>query len=248
VTGPGHGAGGTDPATRDRAIERALASVPGVVSVRVVRAAEPRGGRLRLRLRSGQDRAAVTRAVAATLQERFSISIDPAAIRVVTEPIAAPPEPTPDPVRVPVQDRATPPVAAPLVARRASITHLDIVHAGPDVRVTIGLAHDDHRVEGSARTTPELERVLWAVAEATAAALQQLTVRAVELEVVEVAPEPRADPARVLVGVRFRAGQGDEHLLGVSVVRDDPERAVVRATLDAVNRRVEPLLVDAAAG
>jgi hypothetical protein len=65
---------------------------------------------------------------------------------------------------------------------------------------------------------------------------------------VEVAPEPRADPARVLVGVRFRAGHGDEHLLGVSVVRDDPEHAVVRATLDAVNRRVEPLLVEAPVG
>jgi hypothetical protein len=47
----------------------------------------------------------------------------------------------------------------------------------------------------------------------------------------------------MLVAVRLASDRGDEHLLGAAVVRDDPEAAVVRATLDAVNRRVEPLLI-----
>jgi hypothetical protein len=232
-----------DAAHRDRAIQRALASVPGVVAVRVVRDEVSGRARLRLRLRSAHDRDAVTRAVAVTLEERFTIRIDPAAIRVVTEPTSAPPGTMPERLPGPVPLSGT----SSLVARRASITHLDINHAELDVRVTIGLAHDDHRVEGTARTVPEPERVLWAVAEATAEALLQLTVRPVELEILEVTAAPDADPARVLVAVRFHAGTGDEHLLGVSVIRDDPERAVVRATLDAVNRRVEPLLQEDAA-
>ncbi|MFU8841762.1 MAG: hypothetical protein ACNA8R_13745 [Nitriliruptoraceae bacterium] len=231
-----------DAAQRDRAIQRALASVPGVVAVRVVRDAGTGSGRLRLRLRTSTDRDAVTRAVVATLAERFAIRIDPDAIRVTTEPTPVTPQSTP--VRVPVPVPGT----SSLVARRASITHLNIVHAERDVRVTIGLAHDDQRVEGTARTVPDPDRVLRAVAEATAAALQRLTVQPVDLEILEVVLTPDAEPARVLVAVRFRAGPGDEHLLGVSVIREDPERAVVRATLDAVNRRVEPLLQEDVAG
>jgi hypothetical protein len=52
--------------------------------------------------------------------------------------------------------------------------------------------------------------------------------------------EPAADPAHVLVAVTILADRGEEQLLGVSLVRGDAERAVVRATLDALNRRVSP--------
>jgi hypothetical protein len=36
--------------------------------------------------------------------------------------------------------------------------------------------------------------------------------------------------------------RGEEPFLGAALIHDDPDRAVMRATLDAVNRRVEPWL------
>lgn len=222
-----------DVPTRDHAIERALASLPGVEGARVVRGAGS-GARLRLRLQHGRDRAPVARAVAATLSERFEITVDPAAIRVVTDQAPA----------YRVADLRAGSSRSPLVARRASITRVEIADMDDHVQVTIELSRDDQHVVGTARTRPGDEHVFDAVAEATAAALRQLTLRPVGLEILEVFPEPPKEPARMSVVVRLKAGRGDEDLLGASVVRGDPEDAVVRATLDAVNRRVEPLLDD----
>jgi hypothetical protein len=38
---------------------------------------------------------------------------------------------------------------------------------------------------------------------------------------------------------------GSERLTGVSVVREDVRQAVIRATLDALNRRLESLMLSA---
>jgi hypothetical protein len=38
---------------------------------------------------------------------------------------------------------------------------------------------------------------------------------------------------------------GSEKLTGVSVIREDVRQAVIRATLDALNRRIESLLLSA---
>lgn len=223
-----------DSTTRDRAIERALACVNGVASASISRAPGNGAGRLRLRLRPGQDHLSVADAVAATLEERFQVTVDPATIRVVGAPVPPPAGGAPPP--------PMPRLPAPLVARRASITHLDIAHHERQVHVTIGLSRDDHRAEGTARTPSGAQDLLRTVAEATARALQQLAVLPFVLEVLEVEHAPDEDPPRMLVAVRLASHRGDEHLLGAAVVRDDPEAAVVRATLDAVNRRVEPLL------
>jgi hypothetical protein len=223
---------GVAPDDRDHQIERALDSVPGVASARVLR--EGPATRLRVRLQPGQDREPVARALAATLVERFDIVVDPAAIRVVTGPSPA----------YSVTTTRSGASRSPLVARRASITRVEISHTDEHVQVAIALTRDDQRVVGTARTRPGDDRVLDAVAEATAAALRQLTLRPVGLEALEVFPEPPDAPTRVSVVVRLQAGRGDEDLLGASVVRGDLQDAVVRATLDAVNRRVEPLLLE----
>jgi hypothetical protein len=38
------------------------------------------------------------------------------------------------------------------------------------------------------------------------------------------------------------SGSGTDRLTGSAVVREDARQAVIRAVLDAVNRRLEPLL------
>ncbi|MFP4235635.1 MAG: hypothetical protein ACLFUG_11985 [Nitriliruptoraceae bacterium] len=175
-------------------------------------------------------------AVASTLAERFGLEVDPAAIQVVSS------EGTGDGH----EPHRAAPSASPLVARRASIARTAITRGADHVQVAIALAREDREVVGTGRTRPGGVEVLEAIAEATTVALRQLTVRPIGLEVLEVLPEPPGDPARMLVRVRLQAGRGDEELLGAAAVRGDPEAAVVRATLDAVNRRVEPLLMAAA--
>lgn len=127
-------------------------------------------------------------------------------------------------------------------ASRAAIRHLDTQIDVSDVRVTATLAHGSRSVTGEASSVPTRKGILRAVAEATVSALRQLTgdrlVVGVDSVVASVAGEPPM--ATVLVGIVTEAGE--ETLLGSSLVRQDPERAVMRATLDALNRRIEPWL------
>jgi hypothetical protein len=47
----------------------------------------------------------------------------------------------------------------------------------------------------------------------------------------------------VLAGVTLVTSRGTEQLTGAAVVREDVRQAVIRATLDSLNRRIEKLLV-----
>ena len=47
-----------------------------------------------------------------------------------------------------------------------------------------------------------------------------------------------------LVAITMLSNAGGEKLTGAAVVREDARQAVIRATLDAVNRRVERMLTD----
>jgi hypothetical protein len=62
-----------------------------------------------------------------------------------------------------------------------------------------------------------------------------------ELEHVEVTVSGRDRTA--LVSVTMVSSSGTDRLTGSAMVREDARQAVIRAVLDAVNRRLEPLLV-----
>jgi hypothetical protein len=49
----------------------------------------------------------------------------------------------------------------------------------------------------------------------------------------------------VVVEVSMITKVGSERLTGVSAVREDARQAVIRATLDALNRRIDPYLLPA---
>jgi hypothetical protein len=49
----------------------------------------------------------------------------------------------------------------------------------------------------------------------------------------------------VVVEVAMITKHGSERLTGVSSVREDARQAVIRATLNAINRRIETYLVSA---
>jgi len=363
-------------APTDVELERAITSVPGVVSAGIDRSDATGRSRMRLRLAPGEDEEAVAWAVAATLRERFGIALDPDAIRsrpavsadpaddpvrVVEAPgtpdggprngtandhapsvhdhapsdrprrqvdasrsrlagelaetrerlrraaaqaldgvaggtdvahpadaaeftdltellehdghdgaidigsIATDPDPIatdPDPVdAAPVDaEPATPEfgsAAAPVdngqhasperqgrtVIPRAAIRDLQVHRDARSVQVTVVLAHGERSEEGRAVSVPTSHGTLRAVAEATVAALRALTEGAMLVGIERVSAKHGEDAPIATVVLSLLTRRGEERLLGASIIRDGPERAVLRATLDALNRRVTPLLV-----
>ena len=262
---------GDAPAPDDAALQRVIVGVQGIAAASVHRDPDSGRARLRLRLHSGEDRERVAWAVAAVLRERFGIALDPAAITPVLSlepgsPAAATPPPPPTiaaagdggapdrPLPATVASTAatastgsaaTP--AAPATAARPrrdriTITRLDLDHDQRLLRATVGLAGPSGRAEGTVQAVLTTRGKLRALAEATAQALVQLLSTPADVGIDGVDLDHRADPPRVTVALTLLVGRGEEPLLGVAAVRDDLERAVVRATLDALNRRVEPLV------
>jgi hypothetical protein len=240
------------------AVERAIAGVPGVLKASVVASDTTGAGRLRLRVAPGEDRDAVSWAVATTLRERFGIPLDPAAIRPAPEQEE---DPVPDETR-PMDAAADPlaaleqavagrlQVSAPTAtgdATRAAIGDLATQQGRAAVAVTATLEHRG-RTATAAVDALATSRARWrAVAQATLTALGELTDGQLRAEVVRVTIETADAPATVTVVVTLVTERGEEHLAGAALLRDDPEGAVMRATLAAVNRRIEPWLRDAAA-
>jgi hypothetical protein len=133
---------------------------------------------------------------------------------------------------------------------RAVIRNLDTQLDRQDVRVTATLEHAGRSALGEALSVATGHGVLRAVAEATVAALRGLSSERLIAGIDRIVLDPAHDPATAMVVLTLVSERGEERLVGSSIVRSDPERAVMRATLDALNRRVASYLLDdvAAAG
>ncbi len=243
-------------------LERAIAAVPGVEAAYVDRMQGTGRSRLRIRVANGEDAPTVSWAVAATLRERFGIVLDPADIKPRVDTTVA----TDGQSATSATDEgalaelhAITGHASPTanggtnggisvngrrgVESRAAVRNLDTRVEVSDVVVTVTLGHGDREQVGRARSVPTQQGLLRAVAEATVDAMRGLTGGRLVAGVDRVAATVGGEPAIATVVVSVVAGGHEENLLGASLVRDDPPRAVMRATLDALNRRVEHWLV-----
>lgn len=249
------------------AVSRAVTSVPGVLKAEVVASDRTGKGRLRVRVAPGEDHDTVSWAVAATLRERFGIPLDPAAFRLrmagddgddpaaagdATGPTMAAHDiegPERDPIAVLEDAVAARLAAGPGTARsperdrsRAAIGDLVTQQGGAALSVTATLEHNGRQARAAVDALAT-SRARWrAVAEATIGALQELTDGRLRAQVDRVTVNSSEQPATANVVVTALFERGEEVLLGAALVRDDPERAVMRATLDALNRRIEPWL------
>jgi hypothetical protein len=96
---------------------------------------------------------------------------------------------------------------------------------------------------GEAEAGSSPESVQRAVALATLRAVADVMQGQGSLELVHVEVAPVADEWVALVVAQLVAGDDDPvRLTGAAVVREDVRQAVIRATMDAVNRRVEAVL------
>jgi hypothetical protein len=121
---------------------------------------------------------------------------------------------------------------------------LDISRSNGDQSViAVVLGMDDQRVQGVGRGRPDQqERPEQLAAYATIHALDQLIGARGQFRIENMERQPFGQLEVYLTHLTLTTDDGIETLLGISVVRDDDPAAVVRAILDAVNRRLQRLL------
>lgn len=133
------------------------------------------------------------------------------------------------------------PAAAPRRAR-AQIERLDLHTDGALFTVGVALSCGGRTATASVRSGTTSAGTRRAVAEATLQAVQGLLAQPVHLEVGHVERSDAGASPVVLVHVDLVSTDGVQRLTGSAVVHDDEAGTVVRAALDAVNRRVEALV------
>ena len=127
-------------------------------------------------------------------------------------------------------------------APRLAITRLTVAADGLGVTATVTLTVGDREFVGRAdgpSTPTALHRI---VAAATIEALADVLGPEHRVDVEAVTVTAVGEGAVAVVQVVWATLDGTERLTGASEVRDDPRQAVIRATLDAVNRRLAPHL------
>lgn len=205
-------------------IVAALRSVPGVAEADVEPDDEGGGlGLLRLGLAPGVDEVQVATKVGRMLRERFGLGVDADQVQLI-------------------EDAATPEVPVQPNGRRPVISRMQLVSSGLEVTATVSLIYQDAVVRGESTGTATQSGVHRAVATAALRALEQLVDAKARFEVDQVEVTPNGRDRTVLVAVTMVSGGGTDRLTGTAVVREDVRQATVRAALDAVNRRLEPLL------
>lgn len=205
-------------------IVAALRAVPGVAEADVEPDAEGEGlGLLRLGLTPGVDEVQVATKVGRLLRERFGLGVDADQVQLIED------APVPE---VPMQNNG----------RRPVISRMQLVSSGLDVTATVSLIYQDEVVRGESTGTATQSGVHRAVASAALRALEQLVDAKARFEVENVEVTPSGPDRTVLVSVTMVSGGGTDRLTGTAVVREDVRQATIRAALDAVNRRLEPLL------
>lgn len=211
-----------------REIVAALRDVPGVSDADVQPDAEGGMGLLRLGLEAGVDEVAVATSVGRLLRERFGLGVDAERVQIVEDAEIHPP---PD-VEVPHQR----------LAGRPAITRMHLVSIGLDVTATVTLTSDDRTAAGEARGSASQSGVQRAVATATLRAVEELSGDVARFELDHLEVSHLGSDRMVIVALTMLSSRGTERLTGAAAVREDVRQAVIRATLDALNRRLETLL------
>lgn len=213
----------------------ALRGVPGVSGADV----QPDGtgglGVLKLDLEPGVDEASVAGTVGRLLRDRFGLGVDADHVQVVEDAV------TPRVVLGADQPAGTH-VPGPRLPPRPSISRLHLVSSGLDVNAAVTLSSGERSSVGEARGAASQTGVHRAVAAATLRAVEQLVDGQVRFELEHLEITPMGAERTVLVSLTMLSTKGSERLTGAAVVREDVRQAVIRATLDALNRRLEMLL------
>jgi hypothetical protein len=231
-------------------VRAALCAVAGVSRVEVVGAVGDGSAAVRLTLTDGADEVAVMTAADEVLRQGFGLCLDPSRIELVEE--SAPYAPRGSRfLTVPPDLRAGPagrprPATAPM--GRPVIVRAVVSSDGEQVCSEVQLGWAGHTYAGVCRLSAD--RLHLSVARATGSALESMLEEGPPARITDVgvAVQSLDEVPVALVRLALRVGERTDWLTGACEVRADPVQALVRATLAAVNRRLEPLLAGRAGG
>lgn len=199
------------------AVAAVAGAVPGVASASAHATAE---AALHVRLLPGADVAdvaeAVGRLLAAAVEPDVVPTVRPAGVQTVTVPGT--------------RRRARP-----------RLVGLDVHSDGPAFTVGVALGCDGRAGQGSARSSLTTTGVRRAMAAATLQAVEDLSVNPLHFELDLVERSDAGEKPVVIVHLTSVSVEGVQRLVGSAAVHEDEGRAVIRAALDAVNRRLEVL-------
>lgn len=216
-------------ATDYRDVVDALRAVPGVSEAQVEPDDEGGLGVLRLGLDPGVDEVEVATSVGRVLREQFGLGVDAERVQIVEDADIA--DPIPHVTTLVPEQRVRP-----------AINRMHLVSSGLDVTATVTLSSGDRLLAGEARGTASQSGVQRAVANATLRAVEELLDHAVRFELDHLEVTAVGSDRTVLVSLTMVSTRGSERLTGAAHVREDVRQAVIRGTLDALNRRLETLL------
>lgn len=218
-----------DPATStptDDAVSRAAAAVIGVSDASVTLPSGGQLGSIRIVFEPGYDRYEVASRIAGVLRQRFGLRIDPDAIAGLAETA---------PARAGATDGHR--------DLRPLIVAVQYDTDGLDATARVVLSLDGREVTGTAMAADVPSSRPRTVAAAGLEGIQLLLGHRVRLQIDDLQVQEHHEGDRVIATVSLVERRSVQRLVGIAIVHDrDLERAAVRATLDAVNRRVELLL------
>lgn len=234
--------------TEHRDVVAAIRAVPGVADAQIEPTADGGLGRLRLALAHDVDEAEVASSVGRLLREQFGIGIDAEHVQIVEEAQVGPAgraagdpasgaayDPVPDPVSAPAR------VPAQRAPERPAISRMHLVSSGLEVTASVTLAAGGRTAVGEGMGNASQVGVQRAVANATLRAVEQLLAGLARFELDHLEVSHLGAERTVLVALSMLTAKGSERLTGAAAVREDVRQAVIRATLDALNRRFETL-------
>jgi hypothetical protein len=133
----------------------------------------------------------------------------------------------------------------PLLSRppRVLIQRMQLVSAGLGVTTQVTLSWQGSPFSGEADAAATPTSVHRSVAMATLRAVEAVVSGQARFELEQLEVNQLGPDRAVVVVVAMLTSAGSERLTGVSVVREDVRQAVIRATLDALNRRLESMLL-----
>ncbi len=199
-------------------LQEAVREVRGVARA-MVRWPDPLGpAELQVEFSGDADRETVARDVLAALRHVGGVDLATLSLTTIEETDAAP------------------------VGRRPVFSSLSVDRGDLDATVEVTLSFEGRPVVGRAAGLSTALGTLRTAAAATLAALEELIgsdarVQLDWLEVVEVGAPGR--PEVVSAAITFLTRGSEEIHVGSALVRGDEREAAVRATLDALNRRLE---------
>lgn len=152
----------------------------------------------------------------------------------------------PDPVSEQVVEQASAaPAPLPSRGQRILIQKMQLVSAGLGVTTSVSLSWQSHTFTGEASAAATPTSVHRSVAMATLQAVEGVVGGRARFELEQLEVNQLGPDRAVVVVVSMLTRVGSERLTGVSVIREDVRQAVIRATLDSLNRRIESLLLTA---